>query len=1018
MKIKKSVVPFFLALFCIAALSHKTHAELVARQITMDTTGTDLFLGTDAVGGVGDWFLSNGTVQAIIDNVGFQEDIPSASLPITNGVAPSGGTVIDLGLVGKNNDQLNQIFHLANFNVTTPIIYGPPVFADVDSAEGVARLTVSGFVFFPPISTPENPTLPVQTEYSVRTGENFLRIKTTITNGSGGPVELFSIADVMVLGGNSNLPFAVSPGRGFNHPELDLTDPLSAAGVFPYISVIGRVTPDDGMIDTLARVPADEVSYTILSPPGLLFGLNDDQVSATGNVPTDQPLEFGESLIYERRIIVGDRNDVASSADFAITQLSEAFGFPIRRVRGQVFAPVDLPFRASVEITQTSLNPITCEPGTLRSDLIGDLSPLPLTQILTDSARNGDFETILPVGCYVLQVTAEERNGLGPIEFRVLPISDASDTPIVLNSIELPAAAKLKIAVLPPGPAKITFKGRDGTPDPNFGLPVNFMVGGELERIGDDVSSPAANFALTATGEVETTIRSGTYEVFASRGIEHAVDSKLVNIGEGETQQVRLIVRRAITTPGFLSADLHIHSARSSDSSAPLRDRVISYAAEGVEVMVSSDHDFILNYQPVIEELGLTHHITSMTGNEVTTTLTRFFQNDIDTADPLSGFGIGHFNGWPLQVIPEARRDGAPEDEFVEPNIIYDRLRSLGASIVQLNHPESPGIGFLEIIGFDADKPITEPPNSFLLKEAITGSGTRNIDFDTIEIFNGPSIPDYLLSRQDWFNLLNQGILKAATAVSDSHRVVVDHAGFPRTYVESRTRDLRHFGPEEFNDNLKAMKAIGTSGPFLTVRAIGAKAFSLTGEPSKGVSDIGRLVRPLRSGNLRFLVIVRAAPWIPVEEIRIFANGQLVESIPVTPTTSPIRFVDLITLPNLTQDTYFVLEAGQVLPEDPTQQPPSLALMGIVEPGVASLAFTNPIFVDWDGNGEFNPPGIMPPAIDQAYLRQSLRDATPVERYYWQEFWSKMQMRPEQARRVLEKLSKEGKRRLPDHRPR
>jgi hypothetical protein len=155
--------------FLLAAsppIARSEAAELVARRITVETAAADLFAGSDAQGGVGDWAFSNGIVHAVVDDIGFQQDVLEATggavrLPLTSGFAPSGGTLIDLGLAGRNDDQLAQVFHVVNFNAANPIIYIPAsvalgnsalpaVLASVDEAAGVARLTVFGFVFMPP----------------------------------------------------------------------------------------------------------------------------------------------------------------------------------------------------------------------------------------------------------------------------------------------------------------------------------------------------------------------------------------------------------------------------------------------------------------------------------------------------------------------------------------------------------------------------------------------------------------------------------------------------------------------------------------------------------------------------------------------------------------------------------------------------------------------------------------------------------------------------------------------------
>ena len=107
------------------AFSAPAGGELVAERLNVDNAATHLFGGTDADGGVDDWYLSNGVIEAIVDDVGLQADLPAGvePPPKQSEAAPTGGSLIDLALVGHDNDQLNQLFTVGGLSTDNFIAY-------------------------------------------------------------------------------------------------------------------------------------------------------------------------------------------------------------------------------------------------------------------------------------------------------------------------------------------------------------------------------------------------------------------------------------------------------------------------------------------------------------------------------------------------------------------------------------------------------------------------------------------------------------------------------------------------------------------------------------------------------------------------------------------------------------------------------------------------------------------------------------------------------------------------------
>jgi hypothetical protein len=554
-------------------------------------------------------------------------------------------------------------------------------------------------------------------------------------------------------------------------------------------------------------------------------------------------------------------------------------------------------------------------------------------------------------------------------------------------------------------------------------------------------------------GKIKAEVRPGTYTVSISRGLEYTIQ-KLENVvieSKKTTKGSPVLLKRVVDTTGYMSADFHIHSGRSLDSSAPLEARVRSFAGEGLEVMVSTDHDINTDFLPAIGKMKLQPFIASIIGTEVTTSVPRA---------PYLANSWGHFNGWPTIFDPDQRRGGSVEDENVSLNVILDRLRAtsnilciggkengrscppsscpggacidVGEQVVQLNHPRAGvsgvvSIGMFNNIGYDPSKAIngcnkypvlcnssqcaggTNDGTSCTSDAQCTGggkcgcggasipssangcndilrdrnvipqatrctaagcgsgfenpNGTRNVDVDLMEIDNGGgtgSFGSLRRVRRDWLSLLNQGVMVGksgsqhplwGTGVSDSHRIVAELPGFSRTYVGAG--DLPSTGTidiKSFNQQAMAGNMVATAGPYIEF------TIDQGGSPVK----MGETLSATGSVNLN--ISVQAAPWVPVDEVRIVKNGCVVQCINTTTTpavaanpsdpygdTGVLRF-DATVTQSVSGDSYFLVEASPNLPA-PGTNPTVDPVVNSVAEGNYPFGFTNPIFVDANSGG-------------------------------------------------------------------
>ena len=532
-------------------------------------------------------------------------------------------------------------------------------------------------------------------------------------------------------------------------------------------------------------------------------------------------------------------------------------------------------------------------------------------------APDGGFETRLPPGRYELDVR-------GPAGARASVPLELGSGAVELPTITLPARAMLR---LPEdfGPARVVFRGLGDTEDPRFRDDLlDYRVGDE--RLPAHLESADLHVAGLPGDPRRVAVAPGRYRVFATRGPEFTLARTEVEVAAGETRALELgTPTRAVESDGWLAADLHVHAAASDDSTVPMRDRVASFLAEGGEILVSTDHDHLSDYGPLLRSLDLEGRMRSLVGTEATSV----------THTEIAPSSAGHSNVFPMPFRPAAHRKGALRSESVRLRDIIAEARALpGERIVQLNHAREivksaaadDGAYFSHLsqgARFDPTRPLTAETNRSLL-EVDPETGLRDLDFDAMELMNGPRIARYDELRRDWISLLRQGERKTATGNSDTHSL--HHvAALPRTYVAAVDDRPAFFDAAEFLRNLRAGRAYITTGPLVTARL---------GEAGLGESFSGA------EGTLR--VRVDAAPWVPVAEIRVAVNGDDVATQPAergTLAEIPLRFDG---------DAFVTVEVVG----------PATGAYAELLPDFEPVAFTNPIFVDADRDGRWTPPGL------------------------------------------------------------
>ncbi len=425
------------------------------------------------------------------------------------------------------------------------------------------------------------------------------------------------------------------------------------------------------------------------------------------------------------------------------------------------------------------------------------------------------------------------------------------------------------------------------------------MAGGELVPVYYAQRASTAvreGVVYTSSGEARFELPPGNYTIHAARGTEWSAAHAELTVAD-VTQELALSLRRELDTTGFVAADTHIHTlTHSGHGDSSVEERMVTLAGEGVELAIATDHNHNTDYSPTQQALGLGAYFTPVVGNEVTTP-------------------IGHLNGFPLD----------PDDELPPYDLhdivrIVEGIRARGAKAVILNHPRWPDHG--------------SGPHGKHELDHHTGDWTGNwaCPFDAIELINSETkeLEPMLLFR-DWFALLNRGERVFAVGSSDSH-TVSGVVGQGRTYVRSATDDPSQIDIEAAAHDIANGHSSISMGIFIDARTAGR-------------SVLGELL-PLGPIDVR----IAAPSWVRPRQVTIYANGLQVHERELQPQRHGEPF-----------DLTFELQASLAWPQHDFWMVAVVQGDGV---GVAwwpqlnnyTLAATNPVFFDVDGDGVFSAP--------------------------------------------------------------
>ena len=504
-----------------------------------------------------------------------------------------------------------------------------------------------------------------------------------------------------------------------------------------------------------------------------------------------------------------------------------------------------------------------------------------VTRALVDAS--GSFDLTVPMSAASAWVWREGARIEGPFAIpasgaMTIPLASLSTISVDVTDAALHTALPARVQLFP-----------IGTPPP---VPPSDAFG---ERtIGSGRSR--MEFA-PVSGHVDMRVAPGMYRLVVSHGWEFELHDQTLTVAAGDVRTIAAPLPRALTTTNVMCADYHIHTHRSVDSEDSGTLKISALAADGLDIAIRSDHEWVADFAPVIHDLGLDNFVLGLAGEELTT------------------FTYGHFGVFPL-VVDNTRPSGSALTWFnrFAPQVFGAVRTRPEAPLLIINHPRAHGIrqGYFTETGYNAT----------------TGMPTHmenwDTEFDVVEVINSSSFDHNRgagssTTVEDWYSLLNAHRHVMMVGSSDSHHTHGDPVGYPRTCLYMGTDDLHALTGDMVRDVTRSGASFVMGGIYLDVMG------PMSTRPGARANGVGM--------RTQVHVRVSAPSFIAVDSLEVIVDGVTTETLPITTDPAiPVRFDGMIDVDVAATGSYVILHAS-------SNTVPNIAYGG------TPFAVSNPIFL-------------------------------------------------------------------------